>query len=202
MGCRLDEVGDLRRVQTSQAPVCQAQARSRNVGHERLEVGPGDELAGILILAAQAAGQQPPPARPEARIDARDAPAAVLEGELDLPGDDQPSARDVDHRMSEHVLAQQDLTGATLEAGQVQLRRGGPRRAGLERCDPRDRHEQVTAADPRLQATDQRQPVSEIEACDNVLDAPQARSCRVEQRASRQRREMNHVRHRPRMQRY
>ena len=73
----LDQVRDLGGVKPAQ-PRRELQPRRRHVADERLEVRPRDELTVLAVVAAEAPRQQPPEPRPEARVDPRDAPHAVL----------------------------------------------------------------------------------------------------------------------------
>ena len=58
---------------------------------------------------------------------------------------------DVDELTPEHVLAEQHLPHAPLEAPEAQLLAREAHRAGRKLGDPVDRHEQLAPADPRLQ---------------------------------------------------
>jgi len=94
----------------------------------------------------------------EARIDPHDSPQAVLAHDLDFPRGHEPGCRDVDQATVEDVLAQQDLvrpadrTGARLSFVVDVVTASGPN------ClDASDRHEQLTAADPRLEPHDRRE---------------------------------------------
>ena len=83
-------------------------------------------------------------------VDADDPPPALDAGELDLVRGHEPRriGLDVDELAPEHVLAEQHLAGAALEAPEAELLAGQPHRAGRERRDPVDRHEQLAPADP------------------------------------------------------
>ena len=78
---------------------------------------------------------------PKAGVDSGHAPDAVVAAQLDLPGDDQPGRVDVDQAVAEHVRPQQHLSRASLELGEVELGRRGPRRRHLRagRCGWRGR---------------------------------------------------------------
>ena len=94
---------------------------------------------------------------------------------------------DVDELASEHVLAEQHLADAPLEATEAELLPRQPHRPGLERRDPVGRHEQVAPADPRLQAGDRR--IAAVgQAHDQILDAAEPLSRSIEQRAAQDRR--------------
>jgi hypothetical protein len=76
---------------------------------------------------------------------------------------------------------------APLEATEAELLPGQPHRPRLERRDPVGGHEQVTTADPRLQAGNRR--IAAIgQTYDQVLDATKSLSRSIEQRAAQDRR--------------
>jgi hypothetical protein len=83
---RLDEVGDLCRVELRDPPVCEAQARGRHVADERLELGPRDEPGWDRLRARSDRGSRRRTAGAEARVDPGHAPGAVLLDQLDLAG--------------------------------------------------------------------------------------------------------------------
>src|SRR5437588_9324349 len=91
------------------------QPRRWNVPEERLDVRPWDEIAVLGVVSAEAAGQEAPEARAEARIDARHPPGVVLAHQLDLPRFDQPGRGNVDQAAVQHVVAEQQLIRPALE---------------------------------------------------------------------------------------
>ena len=117
---------------------------------ERLQIAPGHKLAVLAVVATEAAREQPPEPRPEARVNPGNAPGALVTHKLDLTSRDEPRRVDVDQAAIQHVGAQQHLTRPSLELGEIELRRR-PRRRRLESLHPVDRDEQLAPADPRLE---------------------------------------------------
>ena len=94
---------------------------------------------------------------------------------------------DVDELAPEHVLAEQHLAHAPLEAPEAELLPRQPHRAGLKLGDPVDRHEQLAPADPRLQAGHRR--IAAVgQPHDQILDAAEPLARSIEQRAAQDRR--------------
>ena len=149
------------------------------------------------MLPPGAPRQQPAEAGAEARVDPGDAPRAVLVDQLDLARAHEPRGVDVDQAATEHVRAEQHLAGPALELREVELRRGDVRGARLEARDAAGGDEQQAPADRRPQADHRRQRVRQIEPGDEVVDPPESLPGRVEQRAPRERGEVqNAFRHR------
>ncbi len=138
-------------------------------------------------------GSTPPQTCARVRVIHADHPPPALDaGELDLVRGDETRriGLDVDQLAPEHVLAEQHLARAALEAPEAQLLARQPHRAGLERGDPVGRHEQLTAPDPRLQAGHRR--VAAVgKPHDQILDAAQPLSRSIEQRTAQDRREVH-----------
>ena len=112
---RLDEVGDLGRVQPGQLAVGDAQAGRRHVGDERLDAPPVDDGPGTGTLP-EAARQQATEHTPRRGVDPHDLPAAVVSGQLDLVGPDQPAAHEIDEMAGLEVLGQEQFARPALEA--------------------------------------------------------------------------------------
>src|SRR5579884_1051084 len=100
---RLHQVRQLRRMKPGQAPRAEAQARPRDVAHERLEPRPWHEPPGPAGSGAPAAGHDASQAGAEARVDPGHPPRALFEGELDLPGADQSRGVDVDEAAAKDI---------------------------------------------------------------------------------------------------
>ena len=100
--------------------------------------------------------------------------------QVDLAGPDQPGCVHVDQAVVENVAAQQNLAGAPLELGQIQLRGRGLHRMRTQLLDPVDRDEQFAAADARGQADHERQTVAGVKARDDVVDRAEPLVLRVE----------------------
>ena len=94
---------------------------------------------------------------------------------------------DVDELAPEHVRAEQHLADAALEASEAELLAGEAHRARLQLGDAIDGHEQLAAADPRLQARHGR--IAAVgEAHDQILDATEPLARPIQQRAAQDRR--------------
>ena len=113
--------------------------------------------------------------------------------ELDLAGAHEPRGVDVDQAAAEHVRAQQDLAGAPLELRKVELGRGDVRGAGLEARDAAAGDEEQASGDRGAQADHRRQRVRQVEPGDEVVDPPEPLTGRVEQRAPRERGEVQNA---------
>ncbi len=81
---RLDEIGDLRGVKLCEPTVREAQSRGGDVSDERLELRPRNEALVLAFVLAEAPREQAAQPRAKARVDADNAPDAVLASELDL----------------------------------------------------------------------------------------------------------------------
>ena len=147
---RLDQVGDLRRMQAGEA------AR----GEFRREVGTwptngsmslqGDELVVLGVVSARNGAAGSAQARAEARIDAGHPPGAVLADELDLAGGDQRGRLDVDQAAVEDVGRSRTSPGRRSNCARLSLVVEVRAAAGSE-LSIRGGHEQLAAADPGLQ---------------------------------------------------
>ena len=174
VGGRLDEVGDLRRVQVRQLAVGEAQPRAGHVADERLHVGPVEEGAVGDQRAQPAAAARGAPARGGCgrRPTTRHHPsmqASSISCAVTRRGGSASTSTSLRPSTS---CRQQHLAHAALEAPEAQLLAGQPHGARLQRGDPVGGHEQLAAADPRLQAGDRR--VAAVgEAHDQVLDPAQ-----------------------------
>ncbi len=101
----LDEVGDLGRVKFGELSIGDAQARGRNVSDERLDRGEVDNGLGLDALSdllAQYASQE----RTTTRVHADHFPLSIDLGDLDLVGDDQAPAHEVDEVARQEVLGE------------------------------------------------------------------------------------------------
>jgi hypothetical protein len=79
---------------------------------------------------------------------------------------------DIHELAPQHILAQQYLADAALEASEVQFLTREPHRAGLQLGDLVDRNEQLASADPRLQTGDRR--IAAVgETHNQIFDAPE-----------------------------
>ena len=172
---RLDEVGELRRVQARELRVRRAQPDGRDVTGERLELAQSS-----TTLLAGTRSREPPredaaddPARPD--IDADDAPPAVAAGELDVVRAPQARPVDVDQLTVEDVLAQQHLVGPALERAQVEPV-GGERDASVvELGDRVAGYDDGVPGHPREHRGDRRVVVV-AEPDEQVVDAPELRA--------------------------
>ncbi len=173
MRCGLDEIRELCGMQPPQ-PAGELQPGRRDVGDERLDVAPGDELRVLGVVTAEAPGEEAPQARAQAGVDSRHPPHAVLTDELDLTRLDQPRRGDVDQAAIEHVGSQQDLAGTPLELGEIQLGRGHSDGVGTELLDSIDRDEHLPAPDPCLEPDHRGQSAHLVEPHDHVLYASEA----------------------------
>ena len=177
----LDQIRDLGRVQPYEPAGRHLQARAGHVPDERLDVAPGNKLLVLGVVATVAAREKAPQARTNARVDSGHPPGAVvLVHQVDLAGPDQPGCVHVDQAVVENVAAQQNLAGAPLELGQIQLRGRGLHRMRTQLLDPVDRDEQFAAADARGQADHERQTVAGVKARDDVVDLAEPLVLRVE----------------------
>src|SRR5579883_622018 len=175
----LDEVGDLRRVQTGELAVGDAQPRRGDVGHERLDAAPVDD--GPRPPRPPQPAREEPPEDPASRwVDAHDLPPAVDLGQLDLVGPDEPSAAEVDEVAGHEVPGEQQLPGTALEAAEVDAVALELDTARLHPRDLPDRDEQVAAPDGYNQADDGRVRLSP-DADDHVLDPAEPLSGAIDQ---------------------
>src|ERR1039458_4244364 len=143
---RLDEVGDLGRMQPGEAPVRDPESSGGYVTYERLDLGEVDD-ARRRDPAPKAPAEEPAEQGASPNVDTHDLPRAVDVGKLDLVRRDEAPAHEVDEVPSEQVMGEQDLTGAPLEATQVNPLALEPRAAPLDRGDLADGHEQIASPD-------------------------------------------------------
>jgi hypothetical protein len=127
-------------------------------------------------------------------VDAHDLPAAVDLGDLDLVGDDEPPAHQVDEMARQQVLGQQQFAGTALEAAQVDLGALEGHAALAQSADLADRHEEVAAFDADHDAHDGRVGVV-AEARDQVLDAADPVAGLIEDRPVQERGEVEDFSH-------
>src|ERR1039458_7888777 len=69
MRCGLDQIRDLGRMQTAQAPRPQLQSGRRNVPDKRLHISPRNELRVLGVVPPEAAWPEPVHPGPEGRVD-------------------------------------------------------------------------------------------------------------------------------------
>ena len=142
---RLDEVGELGRVQLRELRVRHAQAHGRHVAGERLDATPSRGTRPARSASASARGNEPAqqPRRPG--VDADDAVPAVEPRELDLVRAHEARAVDVDQLPVEHVLLQQHLLRAALERAAGRAARVAQRDAAGRRSPRRARRDERPA---------------------------------------------------------
>src|SRR5579864_8435743 len=95
------------------------------MAQERLDIAPGHKLLVLGVVTSVAPRDKSKQPGSEAGIHTRDPPGAVLVDELHLTSSHEAGGGDVDHIVVEDVCAQENLTRAARELGQIQLRRRG-----------------------------------------------------------------------------
>ena len=186
---RLDQVGELGRVESSELRVGDAQLDRRDVSRERLDARPVEEVGDADGSWRDSARQQAPEQAARVDVDADDAPPAFDAGDLDLVRADEAGAVDVDQLPVEQVLAQKQLAFASFERLQVEacLRERDPAVFDLPDLLCRDEHE--PARDLGDGAAD-RGVVALVQPRDEVFDAAQPAADGVGELAARDEREM------------
>ena len=139
-------------------------------------------------MSVEAPREQAVEPDPERRVDAGDAPGAVLARDLDIARGDERGVANVDQAVVEDVGAQQHLFGTALELGQVQLRRGRPRGSPLEPLHALDSDEHLAPGDPCHEPDHRRVTAGLIEPRDDVFDATETFARRIQQRGACNRR--------------
>ena len=180
-----DEVSDLGWVELCELAIRDAQTRCRHVGDERLNGREVDNAIGLHVRADLA----PEDATEEGattRVDAHHFPASIDLCDLDLIGDHDATAHQVDEVTSEKVLCEKDLSRAPLKTTKVHSPAFKCHTPFGKPADLLDRHEKVPALDADHRAHDRRVRIV-AESRDQVLDASNLVTVRVVDRTMQER---------------
>jgi hypothetical protein len=132
--------------------------------------------------------------RPAPGVDTYYLPLAVHLSDLDLIGDDEAPANQINKVSSEEVLSEQQLARTTLKTSKVDLPAFKGHTTGLQAPDLSDWHEEVPPLDLDHRAHERRVRVI-AESRDQVLDASYSVAVRIEDRTTQKCREMENFGH-------
>ena len=138
--------------------------------------------------------EHPTQQRTPTRVDPDDLPAPVDLGDLNLVGDNDATAHQVDEVARQQVFGEEDLAGTSLETTKVDSPALEGHATLGESANLLDRHEEVSTLDTDDGAHDGRVRIV-AETRDQVLDASNLVAVRVVDRTVQERREVENLSH-------
>ena len=151
-------------------------------------------MRSVWTLRADLVSQHAAEERTTTGVHADDFPASVDLGDLDLVGDDDATAHEVDEVAGQEVLGEQHLSRTALELRRSTRRPSNVMRPAASPPIFLDGHEEVATLDADHRADDRRVRVV-AEPRDQVLDASNLVAVRVVDRAAQERREVENFSH-------